>query len=69
MAIEVKAGGRHRVSRSLRSFIGAYAPRLALLATGGLEASRSERVGDTEVVHVPLVDLEQSVIDRLPPIA
>jgi predicted AAA+ superfamily ATPase len=52
--IEVRAGDRGRVSRSLRSFVDAYQPEAAFVACGALEEPREGRLGGTTVRFVSL---------------
>lgn len=65
LAIEVKASrlGRPAVPRSLRSFLDAYQPALALLVNTGLD--HRERVGATEIEWTLPLDLGRRVEDWL----
>lgn len=67
IAVEVKAGGRHRVTRSLRSFIDAYHPRCAILASDAYDAVEEEVLNGTPIVHAPLADLERVAAARTAP--
>lgn len=69
VGVEIKTSGRQRITRSLRSFIDAYHPELVLLVGGNEVAPREERLGQTRLLHLPLLDLERTVEHLLEPVA
>jgi predicted AAA+ superfamily ATPase len=65
VGVEVKSGGRTGPSRSVRSFVDAYAPSCVLLAAGPGAARSETRLGDTRLVTVPLPDLATAVREAI----
>jgi len=63
--VEVKAGDRGRVSRSLRSFVEAYQPETAFVACGALEEPRADQVRRTTVRFVPIERIGPEVASML----
>ena len=60
IAVEVKAGGRGRLTRSARSFIQAYSPEVFLMVTGE-QASGEEAVGKTSIRYMGLAQLSRAL--------
>ncbi|MCB9727930.1 MAG: ATP-binding protein [Deltaproteobacteria bacterium] len=69
VGVEVKASGRQRVTRSLRSFVEAYQPELVMLVAGFDGGRREERLDRTRLLHIPLTDLERAIEEHLAPVA
>ena len=63
--VEVKAGHRRRITRSLRSFINAYQPELALVACASETESSSTNLDPCQVRFVPLTGLERAIQEHL----
>lgn len=61
VGVEIKAGKRVALSRSVRSFIDAYSPEVVVLASQALEEPVEQRIGRTRVLAVPLSDLSRAV--------
>ena len=65
VAVEVKGRDQGRLSRSLRSFIGAYQPAHAIVACGTIEVPRREQVEGVEVVHVAVEEVADAAMASL----
>ncbi len=55
--VEAKASGRPKVTRSMRSFVQAYAPERLLVVQFGLDRAQVGTLEGTEVVFMPPADL------------
>jgi len=55
--VEAKASGRPKVTRSMRSFVQAYAPERLLVVQFGLDRAQVGTLEGTEVVFLPPGDL------------
>jgi len=67
IGVEVKAGALRRPSRSVRSFVDAYAPEEFLLVGGTDESESEERLGATRLRRMPVQRVAASVreiVDR-----